>query len=171
MNILAIDPGNQRSAWLVYDAVTGLPLHFGIDENHELRDSLANGDSPMCGAETAVIEMVSSYGMAVGREVFETVYWIGRFYEVLAYDARMNTNRMYRMEVKQHLCHDSRAKDSNIRQALLDRFGPGREKAIGTKKEPGALYGVSKDVWSALAIAVTFADIRLAAPTTNGAAT
>ena len=39
---------------------------------------------------------------------------------------------------------------------LLDRFGG--SSAIGLKRSPGPLYGVSKDVWSALAVAVTYAD-------------
>ncbi len=41
----------------------------------------------------------------------------------------------------------------NIRQALIDRFGP-----PGKKKAPGATYGLSGDMWSALAVAVTFTD-------------
>jgi len=51
--------------------------------------------------------------------------------------------------------------DSTIRQAMLDRYGPGREKAIGKKKSPGPLYGIRKDEWQALALAVTFFDCEL----------
>jgi len=58
--------------------------------------------------------------------------------------------------VKLHLCGSARAKDTNIRQALIDRYGG--SAAIGKKAAPGPLYGVSKDVWSALAVAVTAAD-------------
>ncbi|MBV8782506.1 MAG: hypothetical protein JO353_14005, partial [Phycisphaerae bacterium] len=54
-----------------------------------------------------------------------------------------------------------RAKDGNIRQALIDRFGPTKERAIGKKKSPGPLYGMSGDCWSALAVAVTYADQRI----------
>jgi hypothetical protein len=63
--------------------------------------------------------------------------------------------------VKMHLCGNTRAKDGNIRQALLDRFGPGKAIACGTKKQPGPLYGVSKDVWQALALAVTWSDQQI----------
>ena len=60
-----------------------------------------------------------------------------------------------------HLCGHPRAKDPNIRQALLDRFGPGREKALGTKKAPGALYGIKGDEWAALAVAITWWDQQI----------
>ena len=55
------------------------------------------------------------------------------------------------------LCKNNRAKDKNIRQALIDRFGPGKA-AIGTKKAPGPLYGLKSHLWSALAVAVVAAD-------------
>ena len=38
---------------------------------------------------------------------------------------------IYRKEEKMNICHTMRAKDSNIRQALIDRFGE-----VGTKKNP-----------------------------------
>ena len=60
-----------------------------------------------------------------------------------------------RRAVKLALCGDSRAKDANIRQALIDRFGG--SAAVGRKAAPGPLYGITRDVWSALAIAVTYA--------------
>jgi hypothetical protein len=82
--------------------------------------------------------------------------WIGRFVEAW----RGSYTLMFRREVKLHLCGQARAKDPNVRQALIDRFGPGREKAIGTKKQPGPLYGVSADVWSALAVAVTWSELQ-----------
>ena len=65
---------------------------------------------------------------------------------------------VYRKDVKLHLCGDLRAKDANIRQALIDLFGPGKERAIGKKKTPGPLYGIRKHEWSALAVAVTYHD-------------
>jgi hypothetical protein len=43
---------------------------------------------------------------------------------------------------------------------MIDRFGPGKEKAIGRKATPGPLYGVKKDIWSALAIACYHLDTR-----------
>jgi hypothetical protein len=62
---------------------------------------------------------------------------------------------VYRKDVKLYLCGSLRATDANIRAALLDRFGPGREIAVGTKRAPGPLYGIKGDEWSALAVALT----------------
>lgn len=146
--ILAIDPGSEQSAWLLWDgAVRG----FGIQPNDEL---LANLYRRSLGAiDRVVIEKIESYGMAVGAEVFATVHWAGRFTEA----ARpISVVQLPRRAVKLAICGDSRAKDANIRQALLDRFGGAR--AVGRKADPGPLYGISRDVWSALAIAVTYAD-------------
>lgn len=153
MRVLAIDPGNERSAWCIYDH--GRPFAFSIEPNAELLARMLVGDwpHPMECAELA-IEMIASYGMPVGREVFETCVWIGRFVQAWGSEHAF----VYRKDVKLHLCGQPRAKDANIRQALIDRFGPGKDKAVGTKKQPGPLYGVSSDVWSALAVAVTHSD-------------
>jgi hypothetical protein len=110
------------------------------------------------------IEQIASYGMAVGAEVFETVYWSGRFAQAFGPE---RVDRIKRLEVKMHLCHDSKAKDANIRAALIDRFGGpasirGPQKAKSKRGIPeapaGSLYGISKDTWSALAVALTWWD-------------
>jgi hypothetical protein len=100
--------------------------------------------------------MIASYGMPVGREVFETCVWIGRFME--QWGAPDRVNLVYRKDVKMHLCGSPRAKDANIRQALIDLFEPtggGKTPQIGTKAKPGPLYGVSTHAWPALGVAVT----------------
>ena len=98
------------------------------------------------------IEGFQSFGMPVGKEVFDTAYYIGRLMQI-AEDLGSKTRMVYRSDVKLHHCLTPRAKDANIRQAMLDRFG-----AQGTKKNPGKTYGISKDMWSALAIATFTAD-------------
>lgn len=155
MRILAIDPGTERSAWLSFDTSRGLEevVAFGIQPNAELAEWLRFGGTGFDERSTVVIEKVESFGMAVGAEVFETVYWSGRFAEA-ARPARVE--RIGRRAIKVALCGSARANDANIRAALLDRFG-GRA-AVGTKAAPGPLYGIAKDVWSALAVAVVYAD-------------
>jgi hypothetical protein len=150
MNILAIDPGCTESAWIAYDT-DGAIIEFGKEPNSQVLTRLR---LPQPQFRHLACEMVASYGMAVGKEVFETVLWIGRFIEAWGGQPHGGQHTLiYRKDVKINLCGSMRAKDANIRQALIDRFGP-----QGTKKNPGATYGISKDVWSALAVAVTYAD-------------
>lgn len=96
------------------------------------------------------MEIFQSYGMAVGKEVFETAYWIGRFFE------QMKTDKLwpvYRTEVKLHVCGTVRAKDSTVRESMIKRWGE-----PGKPRDPGPTFGVTDDVWSALAIATTVFD-------------
>lgn len=93
--------------------------------------------------------MIASYGMPVGKEVFETCVWIGKF----AQASNLKEKYIYRKDEKMNLCHSMKAKDSNIRQALIDRFGP-----VGTKKNPGWFYGFKADIWSAYAVGITYLD-------------
>jgi hypothetical protein len=150
--VMAIDPGPERSAWLVLER--GIVVAFGLDPNDVLLEKCRRL-FPMNIRQVA-IEEIESFGMAVGREVFTTVRWAGRFEEAADLQSAVVT-LVPRRAVKLHLCGSARAKDSNIRQALIDRFG-GDSVAVGKKASPGPLYGVSKDVWSALAIAVTHVD-------------
>jgi hypothetical protein len=100
--------------------------------------------------------MIASYGMAVGKEVFETCVWIGRFIE--NWRDPDAAKLVYRKDVKMFLCGTTKAKDANIRQALIDSYpatGGGAIPQIGTKNAPGPLYGVSSHVWPALGVALT----------------
>jgi hypothetical protein len=147
VRVLAIDPGNVESAYVLMDE-NYKPLEFGKVEN-----GLLLGMTYSTVADAVALEMVASYGMSVGAEVFETVFWIGRYYEAARGSECVYIERILRREVKMNLCHDSRAKDGNIIQALKDRFGD-----KGTKKAPGFFYGFSKDVWQAFALGVTYLD-------------
>ena len=145
--ILGIDPGNEKSAYVLWD---GERVH---DRNTVKNESILDLAGAAKGeGYTVGIEMISSYGMPVGREVFETCVWIGRFVQAMG-----EVKTIYRHEIKTHFCNSTRAKDGNIRQALIDRFG-GKDKAIGKKKSPGPLYGIKGDQWSALAVALCLGD-------------
>lgn len=150
-HVLAIDPGNQQSAYCLIDG-DHRPLLFGKVTNHELLDLIQRDD---LASDRVVIEMVAAYGMAVGADIFETCVWIGRFAQASFLEAELITRR----PVKMHHCGSAKAKDTNIRQALIDRFGGGASNGgKGTKAEPGWFYGFAADVWSAYALAVYAAD-------------
>ena len=153
MRILAIDPGSEQSAYVFYEE--GKVIDHRILTNKLLLTKFCE----FYNAEMA-IEMVASYGMPVGKSVFETCLWIGRF--IQAWLPKPATKVYRKTDICMHLCHSARAKDSNIRQALIDRYpatGGGKCPQIGIKSKPGPLFGVSKDVWSALAVAVTFDEL------------
>jgi len=163
--ILAIDPGNEKSAWVLYNE--GNIHACGIDDNMQMRTKLCliGGNGCYC-VDHMTIEMIASYGMAVGKTVFDTCLWIGRFIELWAVDHGHTTyTQVYRKDVKMHLCHSMRAKDANIRQAIIDRYpatGGGKLPQIGTKNNPGPLYGVSKDIWAAIGVAITYEETIMA---------
>ena len=144
--VIAIDPGPERSAIVEWDGE--VISHARIQDNLDLAVLLSTFSAM---GYPIVIEWIESYGMAVGKEVFLTCRWCGRFEQ--AYDGE--TVYLTRKQVKSHLCHTTRANDSNIRQALIDRFGP-----PGTKKNKGLTYGLKKDMWSAFALAVTWMDLH-----------
>lgn len=148
--ILAIDPGNTESAYCIIEKETYKPLEFGKIENNNLLERI----SMFKDIECIVVEKVASYGMAVGQTVFDTCEWYGRFIQKYC-DTHDNfkINYIYRKEVKTNLCNSVKAKDSNIRQALIDRFGQ-----VGTKKDKGFFYGFKADIWSAYAVGVTYLD-------------
>jgi hypothetical protein len=152
--ILAIDPGTVRSAWLAFDTTAGRPMpdFFGIVPNAELLEVIRNNRNGWVTA--VVIEQVVSYGMPIGETTIETVHWAGRFAEAAF---PLPVYRVPRLAVRMALCHSGRAKDPNVRAALLDRFGG--DSAIGRKAHPGPLYGFKADLFAALGVACCWADM------------
>ena len=158
-DVVGIDPGTEVTAWVRLDHRCKRVKDHAIEGNEIVLSRLLGWQerprSPRVG-----IEMIESFGMPVGKEVFETVWWIGRFCQ-----AYSGVTRVTRREVKLHVCNQMRGvNDSTIRQAMIDRFGPGREKAVGKKKSAGPLHGIRKDEWLALALAVTFFDCHVDLP-------
>jgi len=153
MMILAIDPGTKHSAYVVIDTAGKIHAH-AILPNAEMLDVLYTIEGH---GWQVVCEWIASYGMAVGYETFQTCYWVGRFAEATSVNVHVDTwARMYRAEVKLHLCGSMKATDANIWRAILDRYGG--DGAVGVKKKPGPLYGVRSHERAALAVALTYAD-------------
>lgn len=168
--ILAIDPGNEASAYVLADAETYRPIEGEKVDNDQLLERIVKAVRDD-GIREIAIEMVESFGMPVGMTVFETCVWIGRFTQtaITAAPGEAMAWRIQRGKVKRHLCMSRAAKDSNVIQALVDRFAPGAQNhGKGTKKDPGWFYGFKADVWQAYALAVTFIDLQKGRSGTNG---
>ena len=154
MTILAIDPGDKESAYCFVDSDSLDPGFFGKVPIEELLAYIIS-----FSFDRVVIERISSYGMAVGRNVFETCEWVGRFTQA-ALPAK--AEYIYRKEEKLHICQDSKAKDANIRRALIDRFARHDfQNGKGTKKDPDWFYGFKADVWAAYAVGLTYLETKL----------
>ena len=152
--VVAIDPGTTESGVCIVRTEDYKPLDFVKIRNEDVCDWVFDYHRY---PYKLVIEMVASYGMPVGREVFETCVWIGRFIEQLK--TKDGYEFIYRQEEKLIICHSPKATDATIRQALADRFAPGQPNfGKGTKKNPGFFYGFSKDVWQSFAVATTYID-------------
>lgn len=133
--ILCVDPGTTHSAYL-FMGQDGSIRDFKSDAtNMEVRNLIAAREY-----HDLVIEEIRSYGMACGKSTFDTVRWIGRFQEV-GHVRGFETKLVGRLEVKIHLCKTAKAKDANVRQALLDIYGKTATKGIATH------------AWAALALA------------------
>ena len=141
-HVLAIDPGTFRSAWLRFDGVR--PRRSGSPQRLLVR-ALRSGGLP----DVVVIEEVHSYGMAVGPRCSTP-------------PAGPAASRRPPTASRSH----SPAEIVSSRCAAI--AGEGRQRpqrahrplrrqaALGRKANPGPLYGISSDLWSALAIAVTY---------------
>ncbi len=156
--ILSIDPGNVQTAYVISDFDTLKPIEFGILDNEEfLKKIIKLNEQPIANDIHVVIEMIASYGMGVGETIFETVFWIGRFWQAIG---NMDRHRITRKDIKLSICHTMKAKDSNIINALIDRFAKhDKERGKGTKNNPDWFYGFKKDIWQAYAVSVAFKDI------------
>lgn len=142
--VIGIDPGTRQSAYLVWDRQAKEVLEKGTLENAAFIERLAKYPY----LYPIGLEMVQNFGSPMSNEVIETIVFTGRIIQ-LWHSKGARLHRMFRSHVKTQICRDSKAKDSWVRQALIDGWGP-----IGKKDSPGPLYGVVEHEWQALAAAV-----------------
>ncbi len=177
MKIFAIDPGSEKSSFVIWDPVQDIILEHGLDVGNPV---LIQRVRVLEEQMHLVIERIASQGMIVGQETFDTAEFVGALGE--AYIHKYLVHKILRRVVKLGCCGDSRAKDCNLRQFVIDRFG-GQHKAIGGEKcpkckgkgwfgagrqecpacngakwknPPGKLFGISADEWQAMALAIYF---------------
>lgn len=143
--LYAIDPGTDKSAIVM---VTRQRIYGYLYDNADLLERIKAGNPE----GHLVIEQIESFGMPVGAETFETVFWSGRFAEAWERQGfKHSWSRLGRKAVKLALCGTTRAKDPHIRQALIDRYG-----GPTCIKKGGALAGIKSHLWAALAVAVAY---------------
>ena len=193
--ILAIDPGNERSAFCLVSSDLH-PLAFGKyvnrlskQEYKEMVERIGVEEqkcnisreiffSAICDAISEhvratddihfVIEGIENFGMPAGRSLFDTSEYIGRVSLLIEQKYDIEPFKVYRHEEKMTICHNPRANDATIKRALVDRFAPGASNyGKGTKKNPGFFYGFSADCWSAFAQAITYHDKYLVEGVSN----
>ncbi len=152
--IIAIDPGTTQSGWVTLD--DGRVTDSGVTANGELVERLAGLSGYILHGYARpvvlAIERFEARGMPISEDSIETVLWTGRFRQ--AWHSPEEVRMIRRSEVKLALCGTTRAKDANVRQAVIDRLGP-----PGTKKQPGPTHGVTSHAWQALAVALVAATL------------
>ncbi len=167
MIVLGLDPGYKESALVaITDNVTG-PLKIGqalICDNVTMLTNLEDlkAEAAHSGGYVLVLEQMQMFRSAfgVGAEVFDSVFWTGRFAQIWS---PRRFERLLRAKVRGHL-QAMKGGDAAVRQGLINRFGGYKDVAIGTKKTPGPLYGIKSHEWSALALAVTWYDLYAKVP-------
>jgi hypothetical protein len=172
MRIAGIDPGPYESAYCFLNS--GQPTKFGKVANEELLGMIRRELFADC---IVPIETIFPRGQSVGLETMNTQFWAGRFAEALD---RLGTpwHKIDRQDVRFAICGSLDTNDSSVRKAIIDHYG-GERSALKGKKcslckgrgvrrgdlcgclsgyeiPPGPLRGVTKDMWSALAIAIAW---------------
>ena len=146
MRILAIDPGPVESAWVLWDTKKHdfiKPLsgrNKGLEQNNKvigMLPFLADGD-----IDLVAIEMISSYGLSVGRSTLITCCVVGQIIQKC-----MDNNIPFKLYGRPTIKGQIGGRtDAEIRSSLRIRYGESRK---GEKLE-----GVKNDIWSSLALAV-----------------
>ena len=159
--IFALDPGTKVSTAVLFQPQgnIGRVIEIHRDRPNEAMEDLVEAVVGRHQAEV-VVEDFENYGndVPMGYDCITTVRWSGRFWE-RAESVGGSVFWVKRTAVKLHLCGSRRAQDKHIRVAIVDRYG-GEQAAKGRKANPGPLFGVASHSWSALAVALTWADMR-----------
>lgn len=151
MSLLAIDPGTTESAYVVFEPYGRKAVGFGYALNDEVLKIIETNHYEE--AVDIFIEEVRCYGMAVGRDVFETVKWTGRFAQA-AIDSGHRVHWIGRKEVLMHLNGRTTASKAEVYAGLRDWFGVTEKQAKGTVLHPGPMYGMNVHIRDALALAI-----------------
>ncbi len=184
MNVLCIDPGTFESGYVLWDGA--LAISGNKIDNDCLLELIVRNEF---AADHLALEMMDARGVPAGYELMRTLVWIGQFKQAFGPE---RTTEITRGEVQVHMCGDRKfAKDANVRQVVIDRFGGdsvarggvkcdkckgkgwvGRGRppcdrcnATGWKFPPGPLKCFSDHLWQALAVGITYFDLHVPSAT------
>jgi hypothetical protein len=194
MKLLVLDPGSEQTGFVFYEQGAPRPIDGGFGKinndqvfgliDREILSASVEGRNPV-----VVCEYPQPRGQMMSWQLVDTIEMIGRFHQhgVVNGGSRFEFHRCDRAHVKSYICAGvQRPKDSQIRQALIDRFGgefttkgpkclpckgsgktgKGKERvpceSCGGSGEvvAGIFYGVASDVWQALGVAVMYAETK-----------
>lgn len=145
--VIGIDTGTEQTAMVVCQVHDMVPIYHQKLPNAEIeRELVYMLNRYRC---LVAIELLENHGMPIGATTIQTIIEIGRIQKIVEAN-RGEWTMVKRSEEKMCICQNPRAKDGNIRQALIDMYGD-----KGTKKQPGFFYGFRADEWQAFAIAHT----------------
>lgn len=155
MIVLAVDPGPTTSGVVVYDGRRVLyaskddtiaDVYALIEDNPHVR-----GTKRM-DVDLVACERVQSYGIA-GASLLRTAEVYGGIRRT-AEVAGLPFAGIYRRDVCNALHVKGKGRDQQVRQRMIEMHGGSKAEAIGTKRAPGPLYGVTSHAWQALGLAV-----------------
>jgi len=160
--VLAIDPGPRESAYVYVASGTYNVLDKGKFENEVVRKIILDGLHDRCVIEECIARKWA------GRDISDTAFEAGRFAECSCVDSGFTL--ISRSKVRGHLTTEKRGGDGIMIQELIKKFEPdiysnwksgeiSHAKMIIEAKK-GFFNGFKGDVWQALALAVTFIDIK-----------
>lgn len=143
VNVVGIDPGTYESA--------AVKIRFN-NLSCEISDLIYADNTAVLeklkdmthDCDLVTIEMISSRGAPVGKSVFLTCLWIGRFMEHVA--NLQSIHFLSRPEVNYLMCGRRTVSDSIIRNKLINTYA---EKFNDTQR----LRDIKYDLWLALAAA------------------
>ena len=149
--VWGVDPGTFKSGAILWNSSVPKAEYLGDIPNEYLCDLLVSKP-----ADLVVLELITSYGIPIGKETMQALLMIGRIQEA----CRINSQPcvlVTRQDVRIHLCGTAKSGDPNVRKAITDRYGCWEhgKTGKGTKANPGPLYPVTGHMMSALAVAVT----------------
>jgi hypothetical protein len=174
--IIAIDPGSEYSALLLWDGVNVVEKHLLLNEEiGKIVYTLSlQASEDLIRPYQLVIEQVKLYQTA-DKNIHDTILWSGRFIESwYRGGASTEPELVARATVKSGLVQSASAKDTQITSYLKDRFG-----SSTSQKNPHPIIGglsvklengkTKNDLWQALALAVYYWDTYLQERKASGA--